>query len=80
MSKIAIIINDRQEEAIRMSSGITILDDEVELFFIDTTIDGSAEIEMMLEIAEEMELPIYSNVKIMNKQHNFRRKSVITNC
>ena len=62
MSKIAILINDRQAEAIRMSSGITLLDDVVEMFFIDAVIDGSDDVEMMLEIAGEMELPMFSNV------------------
>lgn len=62
MSKIAILINDRQAEAIRMSSGITLLDDVVEMFFLDAAIDGSDDVEMMLEIAGEMELPMFSNV------------------
>lgn len=62
MSKIAVLINDRQAEAIRMSSGITLLDDEIEMFFLDATIDDSDEVEMMLEIAGEMELPMFSNV------------------
>lgn len=62
MSKIAILINDRQAEAIRMSSGITLLDDEIEMFFLDAVIDGSDEVEMMLEIAGEMELPMFSNM------------------
>ena len=62
MSKIAVLINDRQAEAIRMSSGITLLDDEIEMFFLDATIDGSNEVEMMLEIAGEMELPMFSNI------------------
>jgi hypothetical protein len=67
MSKIAILINNRQAEAVRMSSGITLLDDEVEIFFLDAALDGSDEIEMMMEIAAEMELPMYSNVA-ENKQ------------
>jgi len=62
MSKIAVLINDRQAEAIRMSSGITLLDDEIELFFLDTSLDGSDDVEMMLEIAGEMELPMFTNV------------------
>ncbi len=67
MSKIAVVITDRQEEAIRMSSGLTVLDDSVEIFFLDTNIETSDEVEMMLEIAQEMELPLYSNV-VENKQ------------
>ena len=62
MSKIAILITDRQAEAIRMSSGITLCDDEVEMFFIDTPLENNDEVEMMLEIASEMELPMFSNV------------------
>ena len=62
MSKIAILISNRQAEAIRMSSGITLCDDEVELFFIDTPIEYDDEVEMMMEIASEMELPMFSNV------------------
>ena len=61
MSKIAVVINGRQAEAIRMSSGITLMDDEVDVFFLDTKMDGSEELEMMLEIASEMELPIFTN-------------------
>ena len=61
MSKIAVVINGRQAEAIRMSSGITLMDDEVDIFFLDTKMDGSDDLEMMLEIAHEMELPIFTN-------------------
>ena len=61
MSKIAVVINGRQAEAIRMSSGITLMDDEVDIFFLDTKMDGSEELEMMLEITQEMELPLFSN-------------------
>ncbi len=62
MSKIAVLINTRQAEAIRMSSGITLLDDEVDIFFINSKLDTSDEdVEMMMEIASEMELPFFSN-------------------
>ncbi|VAW56135.1 hypothetical protein MNBD_GAMMA07-418 [hydrothermal vent metagenome] len=69
MSKIAILINDRQAEAIRMGSGITLLDDEVELFFIDAALETNDEVNMMMEIATEMELPVFSNVR-NNTQEN----------
>lgn len=62
MSKIAVLINDRQAEAIRMSSGITLLDDDIEIFFLDSVVDTTDEVEMMLEIATEMELKMYSNL------------------
>jgi hypothetical protein len=61
MSKIAILVNDRQGEALRMSSGITMLDDEIELIFLDNVLDGKEDTEMMMEIINEMELPMYTN-------------------
>lgn len=69
MSKIAIIVKDRQAEAIRMSSGITFMDDTIEIFFLDSVLDDSDEVSMMMEIATEMELPLYSNMQ-KNKQMN----------
>jgi hypothetical protein len=63
MSNIAVLITERQAEALRMSSGLIVLDDTVEIFFLDTKVESSDEVEMMLEITEEMELPLYSNVE-----------------
>ena len=69
--KIAIVIRDRQDEALRMSAGITLMDDVVEIFFIDRVIEGDNEkVEMNLEIVDEMEIPMYSNMK-ENSDMNF---------
>lgn len=62
--KIAIIIRDRQSEALRMSAGITFMDDIIELFFLDQPLDNSdGNVEINMEIATEMEVSMYSNVK-----------------
>jgi hypothetical protein len=62
--KIAVVVRDeRQSEALRMSAGITMMDDEIEMFFLDVTLMDDEKTAMNLEIAEEMELPFYTNVK-----------------
>ena len=69
--KIAIVVRDRQDEALRMSAGITLMDDIVEIFFIDRILDGDNEkVEMNLEIVAEMEIPLYSNRR-ENSDMNF---------
>lgn len=59
--KIAIIVRERQSEALRMSAGITFMDDSIELFFIDRVLENSGTVEINLEIANEMEIVMYTN-------------------
>jgi hypothetical protein len=61
--KIAVIVRDRQSEALRMSAGITFMDDTIELFFIDQRLQASEDVETNLEIATEMEITLYTNVR-----------------
>ena len=61
--KIAIIVRDRQSEALRMSAGITFMDDVIELFFLDQPLQDDDNVAANLEIAIEMEVAMYSNVK-----------------
>ena len=41
--KIAVLVRDRQGEALRMSVGITVMDDEVNVFVLDRAIESSEE-------------------------------------
>ena len=61
--KIAIIVRDRQSEALRMSAGITFMDDTIELFFLDQPLQASEDVGINMEIASEMEVAMYSNVR-----------------
>ena len=61
--KIAIIVRDRQSEALRMSAGITFMDDVIELFFLDQPLQDDDNVAVNMEIAAEMEVAMYSNVK-----------------
>jgi hypothetical protein len=60
--KIAVIVRDRQAEALRVAGGLTLADDIIEVFVLDTKLDkNNADIAMPLELATELELKMYSN-------------------
>ncbi len=59
--KIAVIIRDRQEEALRMALGLLLLDDTVDVFFLDRAIENTEKNRLQLETAQEMEINLYTN-------------------
>lgn len=61
--KIAVLIGDRQGEALRMALGLTLVDDKVDLFWVDTVPDGSPEVSQNLELLKDMGVGLYSNHK-----------------
>ncbi len=61
--KIAVLVRDRQGEALRMSVGITVMDDQIDVYVLDRKIEENEENEMNLEMIKEMEMNLYTNVK-----------------
>ena len=60
--RIAVIVHDRQGEALRVSGGLTLADDTVEVFVLDRILDRSApEVAKPLELITDLELAVYSN-------------------
>lgn len=60
--KIAVIVRDRQGEALRVAGGLTLADDIVDVFILDNKLDKSnAEIATPLELKIELDLKMYSN-------------------
>jgi hypothetical protein len=60
--KIAVIVRDRQAEALRVAGGLTLADDTIEVFVLDNKLDkNNAEIATPLELVTELDLKIYSN-------------------
>ncbi len=59
--KIAVIIRDRQEEALRMALGLLLLDDTADVFFLDRPIENTEKNRSQLKVAEEMEMNLYTN-------------------
>ena len=59
---IAVIVRDRQSEALRVSGGLTLADDTIEVFVLDRKLDKSnPEIAQPLELVTDLDLKVYSN-------------------
>ncbi|MEJ2725276.1 MAG: hypothetical protein P8175_11670 [Deltaproteobacteria bacterium] len=61
--KIAVLVRDRQEEALRMSLGITLLEDTIDVFILDRPIGDSEENMMNIETLKEMGIKLYTNLE-----------------
>ena len=60
--RIAVIVRDRQAEALRVAGGLTLADDTVEVFVLDRKLDKSdADVARPLELVTELDLKVYSN-------------------
>ena len=60
--KIAVIVRDRQAEALRVSGGLTLADDVIEIFILDRKLDkANPEIAQPLELVTDLDLKVYSN-------------------
>jgi hypothetical protein len=61
--RIAMIVRDRQGEALRVAGGLTLVDDIVEVFVLDRMLDeGDPEVARPLELVNELGLKLYSNI------------------
>ncbi|WP_455198578.1 hypothetical protein [Kaarinaea lacus] len=61
--KIAVVVRDRQDEAIRMSIGLTLMDDSVDLYLLNRKLEKTDENELNIETLGEMDINIYSNLE-----------------
>ena len=59
--KIAVVVTDRQDEALRMSIGLTLADDQVDVFLLDRELERNSENEMNIETGAELGVSVYSN-------------------
>lgn len=62
VKKIAVVVRGRQAEALRMAAGIILMDDLVDVYVLDCTLEKTARLELYLETFEMMEMNTYSNV------------------
>jgi len=60
--KIAVIVRERQSEALRVSGGLTLADDTIEVFVLDRKLEkNDPEIAKPLELVNDLDLKMYSN-------------------
>jgi len=70
--KIAVVVRDRQAEAFRMAVGLTLEDDEVNVFVMDKKVDDSDEaVSLNVETCNDLDVKIYSN----NPENTFEQMS-----
>lgn len=62
MKKVAVIVTDRQQEALRMSVGLTLGDSKVSVFIMDSKIEPGEGNDLNLETLGDMDAEIFSNV------------------
>lgn len=59
--KIAVIARDRQGEALRVSGGLTLADDVVDVFLLEGKLDKNAPaVAQPLELVTDLDLKVYS--------------------
>ena len=69
--KVAILLRDRQGEALRMAVGATLADDMVNVFIMDRKIEHNEDVDLNLETLTDLDAKIYSN----NPENPYEQKS-----
>lgn len=59
--KIAVLVRDRQAEALRMAVGITLMDDIIDVYVLDRKIEETYDNELNIETMKDMDMNIYTN-------------------
>jgi hypothetical protein len=61
--KIAVLVRDRQEEALRMAVGMILLDDVIDVYVLDGKVEDNEQNSLNLETMKEMDMNIYTNTE-----------------
>ena len=61
--KIAVLVRDRQSEALRMSLGLILVDDLVDVYVLDAKLQATGEAASHVETIKEMEMQIRTNCR-----------------
>ncbi|MHB8809661.1 MAG: hypothetical protein ACYC9M_06570 [Desulfobulbaceae bacterium] len=59
--KIAVIVRNRQGEALRMAIGLILLDDRIDIYVLDRKIEDTEQNRLNLETIRDLELNAYTN-------------------
>lgn len=61
--KIAILVRDRQGEALRMAVGAILMDDAVDVYVLDRKVEDTEDNSLNLETMGDMDVKTYTNSK-----------------
>ena len=59
--KIAIMVRDRQSEALRMAVGAILMDDDIHVYVLDQELGKTEEIALYLETLNDLDIPVFTN-------------------
>jgi hypothetical protein len=59
--KIAILVRDRKDEALRMAVGATLADDEINVFIMDDKLEPDDDMSLNLETMPDLDVRLVSN-------------------
>ncbi|MBW7996792.1 MAG: hypothetical protein FVQ81_09555 [Candidatus Glassbacteria bacterium] len=59
--KIAVIVRDRQGEALRMALGLTLMDDTIHVYLVDKRFDLSEADSTNIEMMKELDVEFFTN-------------------
>lgn len=59
--KIAIMVRDRQSEALRMAMGAILLDDDIHVYVLDHCLGKTEQTELYLETLNDLDIPLFTN-------------------
>jgi hypothetical protein len=61
--KIAVLVRERQSEALRMSLGLILVDDQVDIYVLDRKLQVAGETALHLDTTKEMEMQVHTNCR-----------------
>ncbi len=61
--KIAVLVRDRQGEALRMSVGITLMDDAIDVYVLDRKVESNPDNDLNIETIGDMGMKLATNTK-----------------
>jgi hypothetical protein len=66
VKKIAVLVRNRQSEALRMSLGLTLVDDIIDVYMLNEKFAETEQDLLNIELMQEMEMKIYTSSKNNN--------------
>ncbi len=61
--KVAVLVRDRQGEALRMSVGVTLMDDTIDVYVLDRKVESNEDNDLNLETIKDMGMKLSTNTK-----------------
>ncbi|MAG95202.1 MAG: hypothetical protein QF797_00180 [Alphaproteobacteria bacterium] len=61
VKRLAVIVRNRVDEALRMSLGLTLMDDEIDVYLLDVELQDGGTAAEHLELLKELDVKVFSN-------------------